>query len=79
MNEEFMKDAKTDEPLVNITDVQKMALYMEFADGANCALPLTAKQASLIIFALGLVLKDDVVSGYSDEKLDELFAEKESS
>lgn len=70
---ENLSPEETADSLINIADVQKMVLYMEFADGAECTLPLTARQAALIVYILGLTLVDDVVAGYSDEKLEELF------
>lgn len=65
---------ETADTLIDIADLQKMVLYMEFADGAECTMPLTARQAALVVYVLGLTLVDDIVVGYSDERLEELFS-----
>lgn len=60
--------------LVNVADIQHMVLYLDFADGAEATLPLTARQAALLIYVLGLTIVDDEIGVYSDEKLEEFFS-----
>ena len=59
---------------LSITDLKAVTLNLEFIGDMSCSVPLSPKQTAAIIYVLGLNVENDEVVGYTDEKLDELYA-----
>lgn len=58
---------------VSIVDLTHASLDLEFTNGTGVNFPLTAKQIAIVIHLLGLEVEDDVLTSYTDEKLDSLY------